>query len=288
VHLVYANEMFGNYEVYHTTLANGRWAVPKNVSHTSGVSTQPALTFDEYGTPFVVWTDTTEGLARVYYAWLIDGAWNTYWVQDSGGGSAPDVALGTDGRVWLVWQAKDANGYDVFRLFGSDHDWIREAQNVSVSANADSLGPRLAVVPGVGAFLVWQEQLGGGTAAYGADTVGLSDWFSDPAAMSQASAHAVQPSVAADGAGEVHLAWDAGDQLLYRRREFSAGEWLPQSAIVQDPADPGEVELAASVGWQVHIMWSRVVGTGNRDVYYRVGRLVMPHHIELPLLFSSP
>lgn len=288
VHLVYANEMFGNYEIYYTTWLGGRWAASKNVSNTKeGVSSQPAIAFDANGSPVVVWTDTTGGQAYIYFARQTNGAWQTYWVSSSYGGGAPDLALGKNGRLWLTWQAKEGDAYDVFALFGDGRSWNREAMNVSDSAGVDSVAPRLAAHPSWGAFLVWQESSAGGAKVYYADTLEGVDWWSEPAVISQLAGRSEQPSIAVNGAGDVHVAWDQGSQLLHRRRDPTTGQWLAYHELANDPANPGlgEVELAAGPGREVHALWSKPLASGKRDIYYRQGDVLWPYRLRLPLVF---
>ena len=287
VHLVYANEMFGNYEIYYTTWLSGHWVASKNVSNTKeGVSSQPAVTVGEDGKPVVVWTDTTGGQEYIYFARQNNGVWETYWVSSTYEGSAPDVALGKNGRLWLTWQTKEGGYYDVFALFGDGQSWNREAVDVSVSENADSTAPRLAGDDSWGAFLVWQEDRGSSAAVYYADTLEGIDWWSVPVNISQVAGRSEQPSIAANAAGDVHVAWDQGSQLLHRHRDPSTQQWLPLHVIADDLADLGEIELAAGPGREIHALWSKPLASGKRDIYYRKGYLVWPYHLELPLLFS--
>jgi hypothetical protein len=104
VHLVYANEFAGQYDIFYTTWTGDGWATPENVSNTSGTSSQPALAVKPDGGLILVWTDTTEGYNRIYYGWKDNGVWNTYFVPASSGGSAPDVTVGKNIAVWVTWQ----------------------------------------------------------------------------------------------------------------------------------------------------------------------------------------
>lgn len=290
--LVYANEMFDNYEVYYTTWLGDRWAASKNVSNTSGVSSEPAIAFAANGTPVIVWADTTGGEPRIYFARQTSGVWETYWVPCSSGGSAPDVARGKGGRFWATWQAKEAGQYDVFALFGDGQSWYNQAMNVSEASTVDSLAPRLAGSSSQGAFLVWQEGEGNGAAVYYADTVEGIDWWSAPAKMSQGSERSEQPCIVANAVGDLHVAYlhmtsGQGTELLHRRWDPATQQWLAASVIASDSANRrvGEVELAIGSGRELHALWSRYVSTDSRDIYYRSGSLVWPYHLRLPLLF---
>lgn len=295
VHLVYANEMFGNYEIFYTTWLGHQWAASKNVSNTKeGISSQPAIAFDAAGSPVIVWTDTTGGQEYIYFAYPTNGAWQTYWVASSYGGSAPDLALGKNGRLWLTWQAKEGDQYDIFALFGDGRSWHREAVNVSDSMSADSVAPRLAAHPSWGAFLVWQEDGSNASGIYYADTLEGIDWWSEPVSISQLPGQPAQPSIAINAAGDVHVAWEhrrastQGSQLLHRRRDPMTRQWLPCSEIVNEPSNSGlgEVKLTIGLGREIHALWSKPLANAKRDVYYRKGDLAWSYFLRLPLLFT--
>jgi|GEM_PF-3569522 len=288
VHLVYSSELFGNQEIYHTTWANGDWGIPENISNTEGSSTQPAITVANGGQPLVVWTEGVKKNSRIYYAWQEDHRWSTYLIPATGGGSAPDVALGEANRVWVVWQALENSHHDIYALFGACVEgitWAPYAMNISDTPANDSLAPALAGAPGVGAFLTWQEREQETTRIYYADNLEYGAFWGEPICLSPSGLASERPSIAARGPGSVHVAWDAGNQLLLRYR-LPDESWSPQTVIANDPTAIGEVALALSPDLTLHAVWSQQVTAPARNLYHRSGKLDWPYHAWLALALS--
>jgi hypothetical protein len=291
VHLVYANEFAGNSDIFYTRWANGNWSAPVNISNTSGTSSQPAIAYRGNGSLCVVWTDTTEGQSRIYYAWQASGLWNTYLVRSSSGGSAPQIALGRNDRFWVTWQALAGldgdSRYDIFATQGNGREWSPFAQNVSASTDTDSTAPRLAGAAERGCFLVWQEGEEGNTEIHYADTVEYVDWWTLPSLVSPPTTRSEQPAVVANASGDVHIAWDEGTQLAHRYRTLPNVAWSEVDVIASAPANPGEVALLSGLTRQVHAFWAQAITASDRDLFFRVGDILYPHHLELPLVYRS-
>ena len=310
VHLVYSNEFDGKYDVFYTKWSGGSWSPPENISYTSGTSSQPAIAAKGDGSLVVVWTDTTEGYNRIYHAWQADGVWNTYFVPASIDGSAPDVAVGKNDRVWITWQVEVFSKYDVFALFGNGVSWAPYAVNVSDSSGADSIAARLLGVSDFGAFIVWQEDGDDRSEVYCVDNLEYVDWWDEPSNVSHTSTRSEQPSVAVNSLNQIHVAWDEGDRLLLQRRVLPSGSWLPTNAIIAgigasngtggSAASAGEVELVAdNRSIKVHAIWSALENENGqqeavtlsdsvaRDIYYSNGSLSMPHKLWLSLALSE-
>jgi len=282
VRLVYANEFAGQYDIFYTTWTGDGWATPENVSNTSGTSSQPALAVKPDDGLILVWTDTTEGYNRIYYGWKDNGVWNTYFVPASSGGSAPDVAVGKNSRVWVTWQVlEEPDQYDIYAIYGDGISWSPYAMNLS-SSSGDSVVASLAGVTSWGAFVAWQENSGSGEVYY-ADTLQYSDWWSEPINLSQSSPQSERPAIVANSAHDLHIAWDEGAQLLYRYRSPEGG-WSPKSAIATGSAAIGEVDLALGVGRAICAQWSQPIMTQARDIYWRSGAFDMPRSLHLPLV----
>jgi hypothetical protein len=288
-HLVYANEFSGRYDIFYAVWAGNSWSLPQNVSQTSGTSLQPAIADKSDGSLILAWMDTTGGYERIYHAWQANGLWNTFLVPASVGGSAPDVSVGVDDRVWLTWHVLEqpSNYYDIYAIRGDGITWAPYAMNISDSTDIDSLYPRLASAPNLGSFMVWQEGQGNDAEVYCADNLEHIDWWSVPSNVSQTSACSEKPSIATDVVGNAHVIWDEGDQLLYRYREALTTTWSCTVTIAVGTNDHiGEAEMVGGVGFQVHALWSQPREVDARDVYHSAGQLLLPYSLWFPLSYS--
>jgi hypothetical protein len=289
VHLVYANEQGGRYDIFYTHWDEDGWEAPYNLSDTSGTSSQPAITAKEDGSLVAVWTDTTEGFKRIYHAWQQQGLWSTYLVTASSGGSAPDVAFVGEGRVWVVWQGLNENEvpkYDLYGIYGDGRSWIKYAMAISGSSHADSTSPRLAGVDGLGAFAVWQESAEEDSEIRYADTVEYVDYWTTSQCVSPDASRAERPALTADAAGDLHVAWEQGDNLWHRRRAIADGEWSPKAAISEGEAAVDEPVLVSGPGYALHVLWAEEESAGDRDIHHRDATLLLPYELSLPVALS--
>ena len=287
VHLVYSNEFDGKYDVFYTYLEGTAWALTKNLSQTSGTSSQPAIAIRGDGVPMVVWTDTTEGQSRIYYGWLANGVWNTYFVPSSGGGSAPDIAVGKDSRVWVSWQVLEpSDHYDVYVIWGDGTDWNVYSMNVSESDSVDSVAPRMVGNPLQGAFLVWQEEDETTSDVYYADNLASAPYWDIPSGISGTVERSEQPDIARDAFGRAYAAWDEGDHLVLRAHEPLTGTWLPSVTLASGRSEISEVRLAGGDTLEVYALWSEPKELAKRNIYSRSGTLDPPHQLWLSTVFG--
>ncbi|OGD11389.1 MAG: hypothetical protein A2Y86_05830 [Candidatus Aminicenantes bacterium RBG_13_62_12] len=69
LHVVWDNEILGNYEIYYKRSADGgtHWSAAQRLTWTSGYSSRPAMAVDSGNALHVVWHDDTPGNNEVYY-----------------------------------------------------------------------------------------------------------------------------------------------------------------------------------------------------------------------------
>lgn len=281
VHLVYSNEFGGNYEIYYTVWDGNGWALPENVSNTSGTSSQPAITLKDDGTPLVVWTDSTEGPTRIYHGWKQNGIWCTYFLMTSTDGSAPDIAVGKAGRVWAVWQVPEGAYYDIYVMYGDGVSWAPMSMNVSSSATSDSLLPRLIGQSLHGSFLAWQEQAGAISSIYYSDNLTYIDYWDLPTRLSEEGEHAERPAIAGRD-GDVHVGWANSSHVLHRYR-FALGDWKAVDTVTTDEGNVNDVLLTSGPGHAVSAIWANESETSN--TFHSEGDLLWPNRLDIPLIW---
>jgi len=290
VHLVYSNETFGNREIYYTYWTGSNWQASKNISNSSGASSQPAIAVTSDGELIVVWSDVIEESEYIQYAWQSDGAWNTYRVSASTGGSHPDIAVGEGGRVWVAWQVLEDDSYaDIYAIYGTYNEgitWSQFALNISDSAASDSTLPCLAGAEASGTFLVWQEQdAGGNLAAYYADNVEYGEFWGEPTRLSSTEVQAQQPVIATGIAGAVHVGWDQGSEAVHIFK-LPNSTWSTPATLANDASDVGDLAFSVGPDLALHALWSLPLTATNHEIYIRQGAFSWPVQVPLPLVFK--
>lgn len=288
-HLVYANEFFGNYDIFHTAWTGTGWSTPENVSATSGASTQPAITTRSDGSLLAAWTDTTEGHPRIYYAWKSTGVWNSFYIPTTTGGGLPTLGLTRGGRVWAAWQLREeadpTSRYDVFASYNQGDGWASYSINVSDSDAADSVAPKMAGNGTLGCFLAWQEGLGGAARVVAADDLESVDWWSLPYSLSLGLEPAERPAIAVTDGNDVHVAWPQGLTLRDRWRDRDTGVWMGQTTVITATQPSEDPVLAGAPARGVGALWGQQVAVQDRDIMYASGALQWPSTLSLAAVF---
>jgi len=213
-HAIFANEFGGNWEIYYVTWRYETWTLPRNISHTSGISGNPRLAVAPDGKLHAAWADTTPGYSVIYYARLL----GNYWVNNcipSARGGAPAVAVDAQERVHVAWQDQDTpfGAFDIYYSRWDGTDWSLP-ENISFNNSAHSAICGLGLDKDGTAHLVWEEQVGDGWQAWCEGTVVRScrkgaaarGWF--PVETIAGNAQGVEDVELATGAdGDVHAVW---------------------------------------------------------------------------------
>jgi BNR repeat-like domain len=111
IHVVWKDTSCGvtHPDIYYGVSIDGgqKWAKPKDVSNTPGVSNDPTIAVSGDGIVHVAWLDSSSGETHpdIYYTWNSKGTWNKLIdVSNSPKLSAhPSLACGVGGKIYLAW-----------------------------------------------------------------------------------------------------------------------------------------------------------------------------------------
>lgn len=140
----------------------------------------------------------------------------------------------------------------------------------NLSDNASfSLTPALAVDPAGLAHAVWYDNSAGNFDVYYASRSVDGAW-SAPVNISNTPGNSYWPAIAADGLGNVHVAWEDGStgrDILYMAKLAGSAAWAPPVNIANSPGTSRYVALTADSEGNVHAVWQDDT-PGNTDIYY--------------------
>ena len=173
--------------------------------------------------------------------------------SNDGGSSSPDLVTSQDGQVHLVWADTTPGVSTLYHAISSDGESWPIALPI---ANARGGNPTIAINSSGVLLAAWQyrasfaENLRIWTASY------ENDAWSAPAALTDGSAQAFAPDMAANG-GRAALAWQEGNAVKLALRH--ANGW--QTAITQTGEAPA-VALAQNGG--VQWAWETSAGLASQ------------------------
>ena len=254
---------------------------------------QPAFQYDPAGRKVAasVWGNPREYDAdalfahgRHWFAWLefTPGEGDALWVGSGGETAtqwsrkvrlkvsaqefaAPTLTAAENGQVWLTYEARIGDQWDVFAVQVDRSLELSPARPVSESGTSDVLHKACPDQDGI--WVAWQSDRAGqydicvrrvGGAARGpvmrVSKNPLNDWH---------------PAVAVTSDGRLCVAWDAfnGDSNDVVARFFTAGNWSDELAVAAGPQFEGRVDLAADRVGRVWLAWEE--GSENWGRAYR-------------------
>jgi hypothetical protein len=218
---------------------NGGWGSVESLSST-GAASKPRLVMDQAGNATAVWISSTELVSSVR---PVGGTWSLPTSPSDSTTSAdyPDLAVGTQGRVAVVWKRQ----YPIQETRAAYRDpggaWSDSTKIGSVSPYAGD-APTVAVDPLGGITATWSmgfnidvnSRLSSGAWAPASGNISVGS-FSD----------AYAPRVVGGPAGEAIIAWHAtslqGPNRIQVRLRDPSGGW----GVVQDVA--GEPPSSAAI-----------------------------------------
>jgi hypothetical protein len=245
---------------------------------------------DPEGMVHVVWFDTRNEVAQIYYKRSMDGGriWSPDLPLSQSLKGAVHPTIAVDGPdLFVAWHDFRLGRPDIFLRHSSNRgmSWQPERRlttdlvpgaHPSVAASAD------------GVHVVWGGGTEGSAEVYIRSSLDKGERWSPPAEVSERPSASWVGTVAASGR-DVYVAWvdykDANEEEYLRHSPDGGASWDPPIRLTHDAADSWAPSLAVS-GNIVHIVWfdRRSAGLTDVDVEGRLNRVLslFGHDAEPP------
>jgi hypothetical protein len=279
----------GNDEIYHISWDGRQWTLPENVSHTTGMSSSPALVVapkcvaSPDGALHAVWADTTPGYSVIYHGQRDEDFWSSMPIPNARG-AMPAVTITPGGEVCVAWQDRleDTSCYEIFCAIFDDNHWNLPTA-VSDSPSQHSIFVKLAANAQGGCHLVWQEEQGGIYQIWHSDR--RPNGWAIPVAISATEEDCRLPRIVANRQGFLQVIWLEGHILLHRVRppDYEATWWDPEVAS-DECAGLGGLAMAISQAGRVHVAWGAMDASGARQLYYIQREPIFKYTVFLPAI----
>ncbi len=238
------------------------WASPLQISHTTGVALDPAITTLPGGDLAVVWSDTRDGAARLYYRARIGGAWTDEEpiTQLPGDARNPAIARAADGTIHLSWLQVGATSKLMFRRFLYTSPF---GTNLAVADTSSPGPPLIAPRPDGGSYVIWTERAQTPSqihfASFHPDSGMGSPRPLTPYGFGAQSA----PQAVVDADGTLHSVWIESSTGMYRiRYQHRQAQGLPSPTDLTIVTHGNSLEnpvLAQSPDGTLHLVFERNV-----------------------------
>jgi len=220
IHIAWADERFGNSDIFYACSTDGgaSWSSNVRVNDDATVADQdsPTIVVDEQGHVHIAWEDSRNGDYDIYYARSVDGGLTfsaNQRVNDDAGQEEqfdPAIVVGPDGTLHLAWQdGRDSMGYDIYYARSTD-DNTTFSPNTRV--NDETLGDQVDPAIGVDGtgrvHVAWADNRDGQYQIYYANSSDGGTSFSASLRIGHGGkGNNMTPALATAGSNQVHVAW---------------------------------------------------------------------------------
>jgi hypothetical protein len=211
--------------------------------------------------------------------WIWDSSPQTIGSSGTNDSNPVLAAVGTD--IHAVWR-KLTGGHRqiVYAPYTSLTGW-GSPQELTTAAS-DKKAPMIAADAAGNLHVVWSDDRdgGGGYEIYYMSKPAAGSWQTETRVTTAPAANALNPFIAADATGNLHLAWeddrDGNFEIYYclwDTKAVSPG-WSSETRVTNEPADSKNPHLVVDVTAQLHLLWQdrrMVGGFGPLDfsLYYK-------------------
>jgi len=253
--------------------AGAAWFYESRLTTNIGASLTPpnnswAVAGDDSGYVHVVWYDTRDGNAEIYYKMFDGSAWtpDERLTVDDATSAFPSVAAHGDRIVHVVWHDLRDGNFEIYHKKFDGSTWSAD-ERLTAAANT-SWNPTVAIGPDSSVHVVWQDTRDGFTEVYYKKHDGVS-WGPDTR-LTVAASFSGSPCVAVDDSGNVHVAWSdsryVNSKIYYKQHDGTS--WGPDTRLTDEPEAAQKPCIAAGPDGGLHIVWEDR-RDGNSEIYHK-------------------
>ncbi len=195
-------------------------------------------------------------------------------ISNSPGGSYdPDMAIGPDGKIHVVYEdwtrLNNFNYRDIMYVVFDSYEW-REPVQISEYDTTYAADPRIAVDSQGKPHVVWYDRF----LFYDSDilyaTLTDSGW-TEPLSLTEFSPASLVPDIVIDSRDYVHIVWD---DYYYGRAQifhiyFNGNSWSNFVNVSNDPIDCCFPRITVDSNDSLHIVWRQMTGGGyDSEIFY--------------------
>ncbi len=234
---------------------------------------RPVTASDAAGNLWAAWHTGPENGRDIYTAKRAVGAdafgTPVQLTTDSADQCNPDLAVGADGSVYVVWQDNRQGHWDIFASICSDGEQFSREVRVADS-NDNEIYPAIATdhQSSGSVYVAWQDDRNGNQDIYVASSVNAFA-VSDVTQVTSDPADQLKPDITVDGQDRAYVVWTdmrAGQADIYGAA-LGSGGWMEAPFVVGagDQIDPA---VAAEPGTStLHLLWEDSA-SGDSDIHY--------------------
>jgi hypothetical protein len=190
---------------------------------------------------------------------------------NSGGSWAAAIGAYPPANVYVVWIDSTPGNSEIFfkRSTDSGSSWAPSQRLTWTPGNSS---PASIAVNAYGyIYVVWYDDTPGNDEIYfKKSTDGGSSWSANQR-LTWSSEDSINPEIAADSFGHLHVVWYESLMLpeVYYKKSTNAGSsWLTSKRLTWTAETSSHPRIGVESSGNLHVIWKEEV-TGNEEIYYK-------------------
>ncbi len=150
------------HEVFFSTLQDGKWSSPYQVTDDSFDNLHPVIDRDKQGKRWLFWTASDDGRLSLHYATLSDSEWSD--IQDVpvelNSSIAPSIVVDRKGVLWLVWAGNTGGVDDIYWTTLQKGKWSK-ARTLNKKDEVPDILPEISLSENGTIHVIWKKYIDG-------------------------------------------------------------------------------------------------------------------------------
>src|ERR1700680_1223158 len=253
------------------------FSTPKNVSSSTGFSSNPRISVDSQGAIDVVWVDNTPGNQDIFFSRSTDNGLTFSTPQnlsnDSADSGNPQMAVDATANINVVWENENIT-FGIFFSQSSDGG-VTFSKPVNLTTNSTgSFSPQLAADSAGNINVVWEDDFSAQSDISFARSTGKGTTltFSAPMNLSNNSGASVGAQIAVDSGGNINVTWmdntTGNNQILFRRSPDQGATFLPAMNLSNGTYDSSNPQVRVGTNGSVYVVWQEIDPQSFNDAIF--------------------
>jgi hypothetical protein len=267
----------GNRDIFfnRSTDSGSTWSSPVNISNNSGNSWNQTITVDSAGNLNLAWMDDITGNLDIFFSRSTDdgATWSlpVNISNNSGDSWDPDIAVDSTGTLYLVW-SDFSFVYKQILFSRSTDNGSTWSLPTNISNNSgSSLNPTISLDSGGNLNLAWSDEIPGNFEILFSRSTDNGSTWSLPVYVTQTSYDSYDPTITADNAGNLNLAWTYATpqnwEIFFSRSTDNGSTWILPVNISNTAFGSYEPTIIVDSAGNLNLAW-RDDTTGNDEILF--------------------
>ncbi len=146
------------YELFSSSLKNGNWSQPEQVTNDNADNLHPCIDMGPDGRKWLAWTAMEQGSYEIRYAVFKNGQWSDpkKLPSDLKSNISPSLVVDDGNVTWMVWAGNDGVHNDDIYFSRFIHGKWQKPARVNQANNVPDILPRIELMAPHGYQVIWQ------------------------------------------------------------------------------------------------------------------------------------